>query len=130
MRPTHSSFDGTIVTSLEAALFTRHFCAMCDTDSSLNNLFGTSLEAASFHLCAMRDANSTLLDLIVTSLEAASFPLCAMRDTNSSLLDIVGTSLKAALHHLHLCAMCDANSPFALGKLVTSRLLALAHFAK
>jgi hypothetical protein len=71
---------------------------MCDTNSTLFCLIGTSLGAATFLLSAMSDTNSSLLGTLVTSLEAAKFmPLyCAMGDTNSSLLGKFGTSNKAA----------------------------------
>jgi hypothetical protein len=86
-------------------------CAVCDTNSSLNNLVGTPLEAASFQLCAMRDTNSSLLSLVGAPLVTASFPLSTMRGTHSTLQCLVGTSpLKAANIDISLCAMRDTNS--------------------
>ena len=49
--------------------------------------------------------------------------------TNSSLNGTVGTSLEAANVDVFLCTMRDTNSSL-LGLLVTSWMLALAHFAK
>ena len=73
-------------------------CAMPDTNSSLNglfgaSLFGASLVAAAFHLCAMPDTNSSLLGFVVASLVAAAFHLCAMPDTNSSPLYFKGEGI-------------------------------------
>jgi hypothetical protein len=98
VRDAHSSLLDLIGTpSFERTLL--HLGTMCDTNSTLFCLIGTSLEAAMFLLSAMSDTNSSLLDTFVTSLEAAKLmPLyCAMGDTNSSILGKFGTSNKAAL---------------------------------
>ena len=105
---TNSSFDGTFVTSLEAALFP--LCTMRHANSSLLDAIGTSLKIASllFPRCAMRDTNSSLNNMVVTPLKIATLYLRAMCDTHASLLGLVGTPLKAA--SLHLGTMCDTNS--------------------
>jgi hypothetical protein len=84
MSPTNSSLVGLIGTPLKVALFPR--CTMHCTYSSLLGFVGTlSLVTASFilHLWSMRHTNSSLNNLIGTPLVAASFLGCSMSDTNS-----------------------------------------------
>jgi hypothetical protein len=93
MCDTESSFLGMVVAILEAASLV---CTMRPTNSSPNDSLGTSLEAARLPLCAVRDTHSSFLGMVVAILEATTFDHCSMRDTHSSLNDLIGTFLMAA----------------------------------
>jgi hypothetical protein len=73
--------------------FTRHFCAMCDTNSSLHEKVGTSLVSALLLLSSMRDTHSSLNSSISTPCMATSLYLGTMCFAYSTLFGYVGTPL-------------------------------------
>ena len=101
--------------------------AMRPGNSSLHDLHGTSLVAASFQLVAMIDTNSFLNGLVGASIMVApcvihSLPLATLLARSCIVTlqspapwviqtgwDILQSS---KLHRFHLCAMHDTNSPF------------------
>ena len=101
--------------------------AMRPGNSSLHDLHGTSLVAASFQLVAMIDTKSFLSGLVGASIMVApcvihSLPLATLLARSCIVTlqspapwviqtgwDILQSS---KLHRFHLCAMHDTNSPF------------------
>jgi hypothetical protein len=112
----NSSFLGKGGTSLEAAMFPLYLCTMRDTNPSPNGSICTSIMAAALHclhlhLCTMSLTNSSLLNVGGTVIEAASFPfyLGAMCDTHSSFNNYVGTTVKGT--SFPCCATCVTQTP-------------------
>ena len=94
---TNSTCLDSIGASHELTTFPYYHCAVCDADSSLDDLIVTSLEAALLRLGAMSDTHSTPNELLVTSHELAPFPYYhrAVRDTHASSLAKSVTSVEA-----------------------------------
>jgi len=127
--PANSTLNNSLGTTLVTALllYTVYLRAMRPAYSSLLCLIGTSLMGAILPLGTMSATYSSLHDFASTSLDATFLPLqlhfCRrMCDTGTSRLGLFGTPLIAAFFPRHLChlsTVCNTESSFPLGKLLT-----------